>query len=91
MSRDDIIRAWQDEEFRDSLSEDQQAALPDNPAGLIELNDDALATIGGAGMAADGTYHWGSAACCDGGVTVVTICPTFSTCYTLFDLNCAKQ
>ena len=51
MSRDDIIRAWQDEEFRDSLSEDQQAALPDNPAGLVALNEDELNAINTAAAA----------------------------------------
>lgn len=83
MSHKDIIRAWQDEEFRNSLSPEQRQQLPENPAGLIELDDETAASIDGAA-----SYHWGSAGCCDGGVTVVTVCPTFSTCYTLFDLNC---
>jgi mersacidin/lichenicidin family type 2 lantibiotic len=32
----DVIRAWKDEEYRLNLSEDQLAALPDNPAGIVE-------------------------------------------------------
>ncbi|MBA3711874.1 MAG: mersacidin/lichenicidin family type 2 lantibiotic [Pyrinomonadaceae bacterium] len=39
MSHLNIIRAWKDEEYRLSLSEEQRALLPEHPAGLIELND----------------------------------------------------
>ena len=35
----DIIRAWKDEEYRLSLSEEERGLLPENPAGLIELAD----------------------------------------------------
>ncbi len=42
MSHKDIIKAWKDEEFRNSLSNEQQALLPTNPAGLLELTDEAL-------------------------------------------------
>jgi len=43
----DIIRAWKDEEYRLSLSEEEQALLPANPAGLTELSDDELDSIVG--------------------------------------------
>jgi mersacidin/lichenicidin family type 2 lantibiotic len=50
MANIDIIRAWKDEEFRNSLSEEQKAQLPDNPAGLVELADEDLnAVAGGCG------------------------------------------
>jgi mersacidin/lichenicidin family type 2 lantibiotic len=42
MSRQDIIRAWKDEEYRESLSEAERARLPEHPAGLIELADAEL-------------------------------------------------
>lgn len=42
MTRENIIRAWKDEEYRLSLSEAERASLPQHPAGLIELSDDAL-------------------------------------------------
>ena len=49
MSILEIIRAWKDEEYRLSLSAEQQALLPDHPAGLIELADSDLETVvGGA-------------------------------------------
>jgi mersacidin/lichenicidin family type 2 lantibiotic len=50
MLLDKVIRAWKDPEFRGSLSEEEQEALPENPAGAIELTDDEL------GMVAGGSY-----------------------------------
>ena len=50
----DIIRAWKDEEYRLSLTEEQRALLPDSPAGLMELSDAELASIvGGSGRKKD--------------------------------------
>jgi mersacidin/lichenicidin family type 2 lantibiotic len=49
MSKLDIIRAWKDEEYRASLSDADRALLPNHPAGLIELADDELAMVFGAG------------------------------------------
>ena len=43
----DIIRAWKDEEYRNSLSAAERAALPQNPAGLIALTDEDLGTVAG--------------------------------------------
>ena len=42
MLRERIIRAWKDPEFRTSLSEDDLAELPENPAGAIELSVDVV-------------------------------------------------
>ena len=50
MSNIDIIRAWKDEDYRNSLSEEQKAQLPDNPAGAINLTDEQMGTITGGGM-----------------------------------------
>jgi mersacidin/lichenicidin family type 2 lantibiotic len=47
MSELDIIRAWKDKTYRNSLSADQLAQMPEHPAGLIELTDDELAGIDG--------------------------------------------
>jgi len=45
----EIIRAWKDKNFRDSLSEEQRAQLPANPAGLVEIDDEQLVqATGGA-------------------------------------------
>ncbi|MEQ9672109.1 mersacidin/lichenicidin family type 2 lantibiotic [Coleofasciculus sp. G2-EDA-02] len=47
MSNIDIIRAWKDEEYRNSLSEEERVQLPENPAGLIELSDAEMETVSG--------------------------------------------
>jgi mersacidin/lichenicidin family type 2 lantibiotic len=46
----DIIRAWKDKNFRDSLSEEQRAQLPANPAGLIEIDDEQLVQVAGGAV-----------------------------------------
>ena len=46
MSDLDIIRAWKDKTYRNSLSAEQLAQLPENPAGAVDLTDDELANIG---------------------------------------------
>jgi mersacidin/lichenicidin family type 2 lantibiotic len=43
----EIIRAWKDKNFRDSLNEEQQAQLPANPAGLVEIDDEQLVQVAG--------------------------------------------
>jgi mersacidin/lichenicidin family type 2 lantibiotic len=47
MSQPNIIRAWKDATYRNSLSPEERAALPDNPAGVIELADADLAEVNG--------------------------------------------
>ena len=42
MNKNDVIRAWKDPAYRASLSEEEQAALPLNPAGIADLSDDQL-------------------------------------------------
>jgi len=49
MSYREIIRAWKDEEYRLSLSEEQRTVLPEHPAGLIELEDADLENATGGG------------------------------------------
>ena len=40
-----IIRAWKDEEYRMSLSEAEQALLPEHPSGLVEIADNELEVV----------------------------------------------
>jgi len=47
MSELDIIRAWKDKTYRNSLSAEELAHLPEHPAGAIELTNDELAYIDG--------------------------------------------
>jgi mersacidin/lichenicidin family type 2 lantibiotic len=48
MNKTDVIRAWKDPLYRASLSEEAQAALPQHPAGITELSDEQLVTMGGS-------------------------------------------
>jgi mersacidin/lichenicidin family type 2 lantibiotic len=48
MNITDIIRAWQDREYRESLSDEERARLPENPVGQIELTEDELTEVIGA-------------------------------------------
>ena len=48
MSIHKIIRAWEDPEFRSSLSADELAAMPAHPAGAIELTNAELGDVWGA-------------------------------------------
>lgn len=47
----DIVRAWKDASYRDSLREEELAFLPSHPVGELELSDADLEAIQGA--------HWG--------------------------------
>ena len=47
MKNIDIIRAWKDEDYRNSLSAEELASLPANPAGMIELSDADMGKVSG--------------------------------------------
>jgi mersacidin/lichenicidin family type 2 lantibiotic len=55
MSNIDIIRAWKDENYRNSLSDEQRSQLPENPAGFIELSDREMSVLAGGGNTGTGT------------------------------------
>jgi mersacidin/lichenicidin family type 2 lantibiotic len=54
LSTQEIVRAWTDEEYRDSLGEQELAGIPESPVGVVELRDSEL-TFGDAIGAA--TYY----------------------------------
>ncbi|PYT18031.1 MAG: mersacidin/lichenicidin family type 2 lantibiotic [Acidobacteria bacterium] len=43
----DVVRAWKDAAYRSSLSADEVAFLPSNPAGLVDLTDAELKEASG--------------------------------------------
>jgi mersacidin/lichenicidin family type 2 lantibiotic len=47
MNSEQTIRAWKDEDYRLSLSALELSALPEHPAGLIELSDTDINTVAG--------------------------------------------
>ena len=54
MKKETIIRAWRDPEFRESLTSEERAELPECPAGqfLAELEEGELASAVGGALAA---------------------------------------
>ncbi len=45
----DIIRAWKDEGYRWSLSEEERETILENPVGELELTDAELEAVFGGG------------------------------------------
>jgi mersacidin/lichenicidin family type 2 lantibiotic len=48
MKKIDVIRAWRDEEYRDSLTEQERSSLPENPAGMATVDESALRGVSGS-------------------------------------------
>ena len=46
----DVVRAWKDELYYESLSEEQRALLPESPVGAIDLSDADLDCVQGAAI-----------------------------------------
>ncbi|MEM1170691.1 MAG: mersacidin/lichenicidin family type 2 lantibiotic [Cyanobacteria bacterium P01_H01_bin.35] len=64
MSKFDIIRAWKDEEYRNSLSDSEKAQLPENPAGVIEFDDGDMSSMSGGFEVAHPTHTDSCKHCC---------------------------
>jgi mersacidin/lichenicidin family type 2 lantibiotic len=50
----EVVRAWKDQDYRDTLTAEQLAELPQHPAGVIEfgkpeLDDESLFGVEGKG------------------------------------------
>ena len=43
----DIVRAWKDASYRESLSEEALRAVGQNPAGVVDLTDEQLKQASG--------------------------------------------
>jgi mersacidin/lichenicidin family type 2 lantibiotic len=50
MNKEDIIRAWKDKKYRQSLNPQEQALLPENPAGRIDLSEQELDQVNGGSL-----------------------------------------
>ena len=77
MSPINIIRAWKDAEYRQSLSAAELAMMPAHPAGLIQLTDDDLESIAG-----------GRPKLTEGVCRTVVACPTGTGCMTFVSDGC---
>ena len=67
MTTKNIIRAWKDPMFRNSLTEVERAALPANPAGAVEISDAALGKVAGGAKSTDSDF-------------CTIVCPTHFMC-----------
>ena len=47
MGIEHIINAWRDEEYRESLSDEQRVELPESPIGPIDLSEGELEDVEG--------------------------------------------
>ena len=80
----DIIRAWKEDAYRQSLSDEQRAELPVNPAGDLQLTDTQLEeAFGGQGLlGTDGAHiHSVTVIICDVNVVsaqIITLGPILS-------------
>jgi mersacidin/lichenicidin family type 2 lantibiotic len=64
MSHVNVIRAWKNEDYRLSLSDAERAALPANPAGLIELTAADLKEVVGGAIPRSRRYSCTPRLCC---------------------------
>lgn len=47
MNREKIIKAWKDEEYRQSLDDGERKLLPAHPAGIIEIPETKMDEVAG--------------------------------------------
>lgn len=73
MSPVEIAKAWKDCAYRDSLSEEQRAALPANPAGASATNY----SYGEVQMFSAPTHEILTLGCCDGFTQGPGLCSWF--------------
>ncbi len=54
----DVVRAWRDAEYRNSLSDDERASLPEHPVGLAEIDNELLKGVTGGASFRCSTPAW---------------------------------
>lgn len=57
-----IVRAWKDEFYRQSLSDEERTQLPENPVGELDLTDEEMGSVFAAGGQQAGIYTYGACA-----------------------------
>jgi mersacidin/lichenicidin family type 2 lantibiotic len=58
MDLKDILRAWLDTTYRESLTEEQRALLPDNPIGEVLSEEELLDISGGITACWSSSVRW---------------------------------
>lgn len=78
----DIVRAWKDEEYRKSLSEEELLCLPENPVGELELSDADLESVYGGRSAFVGcNSNYCSGYCPSIGICISVNCSHAFICF----------
>ena len=80
MHKLNIIRAWKDEGYRLTLSDDERTQIPDSPAGAIDLSDTELDYVSGAS-----TEYLLTVGCCSNGGGLTNI---GGTCTCTWGISC---
>jgi mersacidin/lichenicidin family type 2 lantibiotic len=61
MNTIEVVRAWKDEDYRDTLTAEHRAELPEHPAGIIEFEqpqlEDETLFVGGKISHGCQTFH----------------------------------
>jgi len=60
----EIVRSWKDEEYRRTLSDEERASAPENPAGLYELSDAEMGAVIGGNEYPYPTNYFLTVGCC---------------------------
>ncbi|MCP4548729.1 MAG: mersacidin/lichenicidin family type 2 lantibiotic [bacterium] len=47
MKKEQIVKAWKNAEYRETLTETERSAMPGHPCGLVELDERDLGTAAG--------------------------------------------
>lgn len=74
MDKSQIVRAWRDPEYFESLSAAERAQVPTNPAGLMEIDDATLDEVSG-GEVCDPGPPYPDNYTCSGYTSICTPCP----------------
>lgn len=85
----DIVRAWKDARYRQNLTAEQQAILPENPVGTCLLTDADLEAAQGSGFGDGGPFFSGAI----GGSCVKSFGVRNDSCNTFagFAVNCSSS
>lgn len=77
----DLLRAWKDPEYRKSLTPEELACVPENPAGNAELSAEDLASLAAGGQCCTTSLSAPSHVCSIVCVTNQPSCPSSSNPY----------
>ena len=87
MTKEQIIRAWKDEEYRAGLDPEEFALLPEHPAGVVELSEHELQQVPGAAAESFSTL----ACFCPGDIISWLLGCTISTSNPTLDYGCRME